>query len=100
MPKYLFEVTYTEKGLQSILKEGGSKRFEVMGQAVMKLGGMIEAFYYALGETDVYLIVNLPDMVSATAFSIAANASDAVKVKTTVLLTREEIDKATHMVNA
>ncbi len=94
MPKYLFQATYTEKGLQAILNEGGTKRFEVMGKAVMQLGGMIEAYYYALGDTDLYLIVNLPDPVSASAFSILANASDAVKVRTTVLLSPEEIDRA------
>lgn len=95
MPKYLFQATYTEKGLQAILNEGGTKRFEVMGKAVMQLGGMIEAYYYALGDIDMFLIVNLPDPVSASAFSILTNASEAVKVKTTVLLSPEEIDRAT-----
>jgi uncharacterized protein with GYD domain len=99
MPKYLFQAQYTEKGLQAILKEGGTKRFEVMGKAVMQLGGMIEAFYYALGETDLFLIVNLPDVVSASALSILTNASDTVKVKTTVLLSPEEIDRAMKQAN-
>lgn len=94
MPKYLFKTTYTEKGLQDILSEGGSKRFAVMGNAVMQLGGKVEAFYFALGETDLYLIVDLPDKVYASAFSILANASDSVKVKTIVLLTPEELDQA------
>jgi uncharacterized protein with GYD domain len=99
MPKYLFQAQYTEKGLQAIIKEGGTKRFEVMGKAVMQLGGMIEAFYYALGETDLFLIVNLPDVVSASALSILTNASDSVKVKTTVLLSPEEIDRAMKQAN-
>lgn len=94
MPKYLFEAKYTEKGLQAILKEGGSKRFQVMGNAIMQLGGKLEAFYYALGETDLFLIVDLPDTVSASAFSILTNASEAVEVKTVVLVTPEELDRA------
>ncbi len=93
MPKYLFEAKYTEKGLQAILKEGGSKRFQVMGNAIMQLGGKLEAFYYALGETDLFLIVDLPDTVSASAFSILTNASEAVEVKTVVLVTPEELDR-------
>jgi uncharacterized protein with GYD domain len=94
MPKYMFKASYTEKGLQDILSEGGSKRFEVMGNAIMKLGGKVEEFYFALGETDLYLIVDLPDRVSASAFSIVTNASESVKVKTVVLLTPEELDQA------
>jgi uncharacterized protein with GYD domain len=94
MPKYLFQAKYTEKGLQAILQEGGSKRFQVMGNAVMQLGGKVEAFYYALGDTDLFLIVDLPDTVSASAFSILTNASEAVEVKTVVLVTPEELDRA------
>ncbi len=94
MAKYLFQAKYTEKGLQAILKEGGSKRFRVMGDAIMQLGGKVEAFYYALGETDLFLIVDLPDTVSASAFSILTNASEAVQVKTVVLVTPEELDRA------
>jgi len=97
MPKYLFQAKYTEEGLKAILKEGGSKRFQVMGNAIMQLGGKLEAYYYALGETDLFLIVDLPDPVSASAFSILTNASEAVDVKTIVLLTAEELDRATAM---
>lgn len=94
MPKFLFQASYTEKGLQDILSEGGSKRFAVMGNAVMQLGGKVEAFYFALGETDLFLIVDLPDAVNASAFSLLTNASEAVKVKTVSLLTPEELDQA------
>jgi uncharacterized protein with GYD domain len=97
MPRYLIQAAYTETGLQGILKEGGSKRAEVIGRNLYRLGGSVEAVYFALGETDVYIIVNLPDNVSAAAFSIATNASGVVKAKTTVLLTPEEIDEATEV---
>jgi uncharacterized protein with GYD domain len=95
MPKYLFQAKYSEKGLLAILEEGGSKRFHVMGNAIMQLGGKVEAFYYALGETDLYLIVDLPDTVNASAFSLLINASETVKVNTVVLVTPEELDRAT-----
>jgi uncharacterized protein with GYD domain len=94
MAKYLFQAKYTEKGLQAILQEGGSKRFQVMGNAIMQLGGKVEAFYYALGDTDLFLIVDLPDTVSASAYSILTNASEMVQVKTVVLVTPEELDRA------
>ncbi len=99
MPKYLIQASYTEKGLQAILKEGSSKRFEVVGNVVMRMGGVIEALYYALGETDVFMIVNLPDNVCASALSLVSNASGAMKVKTTVLVTLDEIEQATSKIS-
>ena len=58
------------------------------------LGGSVEAFYYAFGETDVYVIVDAPDNATAAAVSLAVSASGAVALKTTPLLTPEEIDQA------
>lgn len=95
MPRYLIQAKYTESGLRGILNEGGSKRSEVIAKFIRSVGGSIECFFYALGETDVFVIVNLPDNVNACAFSIAVNASGMVAVKTTVLLTPEELDQAT-----
>ncbi|MEE9500719.1 MAG: GYD domain-containing protein [Candidatus Aminicenantaceae bacterium] len=94
MPKYLFHGSYTEEGLKGLLKEGGSKRREATEQLVKSIGGTLEVYYFAFGDNDFYLIVDAPDNVSATAGSLVANASGAVKVKTVVLLTPEEVDQA------
>lgn len=95
MPKYLFQASYTEAGLKGLLKEGGSSRREAVEQALKGLGGTLEAFYYAFGDTDVFAIVGLPDSVSATAFALITNAAGTAKIKTTVLITPEEVDQAT-----
>lgn len=58
-------------------------------------GGTIEAFYFSFGDDDVIAIGDFPDNESAAAFSFAVNASGAVKIKTTVLMTPEEVYKAT-----
>jgi uncharacterized protein with GYD domain len=58
------------------------------------LGGTLEAFYYAFGETDAYVIAEAPDNVSMAALALTINASGVAAVKTTVLLTPEEIDEA------
>ncbi len=94
MPKYLFQGSYTEEGLKGLLKEGGSKRREATEQLVKSLGGTLEAYYFAFGDNDFYVIVDTPANVSASAGSLVANASGAVKVKTIVLLTPEEVDQA------
>jgi uncharacterized protein with GYD domain len=57
----------------------------------------VEAFYFAFGDDDVYVLSDVPDNVTVTAISLAVNASGAVKVKTTVLLTPEEVDQAAKM---
>ena len=54
----------------------------------------MEAFYFAFGKYDAYVIVDVPDHVSVAAVALAVNASGAVAVKTTILLTPEEVDKA------
>jgi len=62
------------------------------------MGGKLEVFYYAFGDYDVFGIAEMPDNVSAAAFSLMVNASGAVNAKTTVLLTPEEVDQVTKKV--
>jgi len=94
MAKYLWEVSYGPEGARGLLRDGGSKRRDVAEGAVKSVGGTLEAFYYAFGDRDAYLIADIPDNVSVAAASLAVNASGAVAVKTTVLLTPKEIDQA------
>ena len=94
MPKYLWQANYVGEGLKGLLKEGGSSRRAVVEKIVNSMGGKLEAFYYAFGETDLYGIADMPDNVSTAAFALTIAASGAVTLKTTVLLTPEEIDSA------
>lgn len=95
MPKYLILGSYSGEGLKGVLKEGGSKRREASEQVIKQVGGRLEAYYYAFGEHDFVIIADLPSNVDATAVSLAANASGAVKSRMTVLITPEEVDQAT-----
>lgn len=94
MAKYLFQAVYTDEGLKGLLKEGGSKRRAAVETAVKGMGGKVEAFYYAFGAHDVVTIVELPDNVDATAFSLLITAAGGAKVKTMVLIDPEEVDQA------
>ena len=60
------------------------------------LGGKIDDMYFAFGDVDVYLIADLPDNVSAAAVALAVNHSGGATVKTVVLMTLDEVDKACH----
>jgi len=75
-------------------KEGGTSRREAIEKLVADIGGSIEAFYFAFGDTDVYVIADLPDNTNAAAVALAVGSSGAVNIKTTVLLTPEEVDRA------
>lgn len=94
MAKYLFYGSYTPEGLRGLMAEGGTSRIEAAKEALGSVGGELEAFYFAFGDYDFYIIVNLPDNVSTTAISWAGNMSGAFSIKTVVLLTPEEVDEA------
>ena len=94
MPKYLFHANYIGEGIKGLLKDGGSKRRAVVEKLFKSLGGRLEAFYYAFGDTDLYIIVEFPNHTAAAACVLNVTATGTVTVKTTVLLTPEEIDAA------
>lgn len=94
MPKYLLKASYGTEGTRGLLKDGGSYRKALVEKLIGGLGGKVEAFYYAFGETDVYVIIDLPDNVSAAAYGLVVNAVGAVRISTVPLLTCEEIDQA------
>jgi len=95
MPKFLFEANYTSEGAKGIVKEGGSARRAAIEKTVSALGGRLEAFYFAFGAVDAYVIVDLPDNVTAAAMALAVGQSGLASTKTVVLLTPEETDAAT-----
>jgi uncharacterized protein with GYD domain len=94
MPKFLIKASYTQAGTKGLLQEGGSSRKAAVEKMVSALGGKLETFYYAFGETDVYAICELPDSVTAAAASLAINSSGMVSETIVPLLTAEDIDKA------
>jgi uncharacterized protein with GYD domain len=94
MAKYLWQVSYTHEGLKGLVKEGGSSRAKLIGKLVESHGGKLEAFYFAFGEDDVYVIAELPGNLEASAFSLAIGASGSARIRTTVLLSPKEIDAA------
>lgn len=95
MPKYLIRATYATEGVKGLLREGGVSRRQAVKELVDGIGGTLEAFYFAFGYEDVYVIADLPDNVTAAALGLTTSASGSVRVNTVVLLTPEEVDQAT-----
>jgi uncharacterized protein with GYD domain len=94
MPKFLIKASYTPDGTRGLLKDGGSKRRAAVQKIIENMGGKLEAFYYAYGEDDAVIIADMPDAGSGIAISLTVNASGAVRLSTTPLITPEEIDAA------
>lgn len=94
MPKFLIEGSYGPDGLKGLLKEGGSGRKAAVEKMLAGLNGKVEGIYYALGDSDVFVLVDTPNTISMAAISLAVNATGLVKITTTSLLTVEEMDEA------
>jgi uncharacterized protein with GYD domain len=94
MAKYLIEANYVGDGIKGLLKEGGTSRRAVVEEAAKTVGGTLEAFYYAFGDTDCYAIIDMPDNATSAGLALTIAASGTVTLKTTVLLTPEELDDA------
>jgi uncharacterized protein with GYD domain len=94
MAKYLVEASYLSKGINGLMKEGGTRRREAVDDLFASLGGRVEAFYFVFGDRDVVIIGELPDNTSAAALALRVNAAGVTTCKTTVLLTPQEIDVA------
>jgi uncharacterized protein with GYD domain len=94
MPKYLIQVNYVGEGVKGLLKDGGSKRRAVTEKLIKSVGGSLEVYYYAFGDTDLYIIAEFPTHAAATAAVLTSAATGTIATKTTVLLTPEDIDAA------
>ena len=94
MPKYLIQASYSAEGLKGLQKDKASGRRAAMMTLLEGLGGKLDAVYYCLGEHDVIVIADLPNIQAATALSVGVSATGLVHTKTTALLTVEETDQA------
>ena len=94
MPKFLLEANYTAEGLQGLMKDTAAVREQRIKEMLASAGGKLEDLYFALGDVDVYVICDLPDVATCASLALAVSASGVVHVKTTALLTSAEIDVA------
>jgi uncharacterized protein with GYD domain len=94
MAKYLFQGNYVGEGVKGLMKEGGSARRDAAAEALASVGGTLECLYYAFGDRDIFGIVDVPDQASAAAVSLMINASGAVRLQLTPLMTPEDLDEA------
>jgi len=94
MPKYLVEASYNIDGIKGLKSQGGSARVAATKSLIEALGGTLESFYFAFGENDAFIVADMPDNATVAAVQMAVNGSGAIRSRTVVLLTPQEIDEA------
>jgi uncharacterized protein with GYD domain len=80
MPKFMIKASYNADGTRGLIKDGGSKRRATVQKLIEGMGGKLEAFYYAYGDDDAFIIADLPDATSGLAISLSVNASGAIRL--------------------
>ena len=75
MAKYLIQASYTAEGIKGLVKDGGTARRNAATQLLTSLGGSVESFYFALGSSDAYVVVDMPDNATVAAAVFAVNSS-------------------------
>ena len=75
MTKFLVKASYTPEGAKGLLRVGGTARKEAVEKTINDMGGKLLAFYFAFGECDAYVIVELPDNATAAALALNINSS-------------------------
>lgn len=94
MTKYLFEANYLGEGIKGLMREGGSKRRDALVDALKSVGGSLECFYYAFGDTDVLGVFDVPGNADAAALSLMINSTGNVNVRLKPLMSPEDLDEA------
>jgi len=94
MTKYLFQANYVGEGVKGLMREGGTRRREAVVDALTSVGGSLECFYYAFGDTDVLGVLDVPDQANAAALSLMINSTGTVNMHLTPLMTPEDLDAA------
>ena len=97
MPRFLVIARYEAQGARAVMAAGGSARRSAFAHAVLDLEGRLESFDFALGDADVYAVVELPDSAAAAALSLTISGGGVAKIRTVVLLTPEEVDRAARL---
>jgi uncharacterized protein with GYD domain len=97
MPRFMIIASYAPEGARGLMAAGGSARKTAVEKAVSGLGGRVETFDFAFGSDDVYTIVDMPDQESVAALALSVGGTGAVNLRTVVLMTPAQLDRAAHL---
>lgn len=94
MAYYMVQAAYTPEAIATMVKKP-EDRAAAVRPVVERLGGRLEGIWFCFGDYDVVGIAQMPDNVTAAAFSFAVSQGGAVKaLKTTPLMSAAEAVEA------
>jgi len=94
MTHFLIQWTYKDPQVRALVETPHDRAAE-LAKAVAAFGGRLHDFYYSIGEFDGLAIAEFPDTESCEAcLMILAGGGANARMKTTVLITRDEGERA------
>jgi uncharacterized protein with GYD domain len=94
MAFYLVQASYSAPSVGAMVKNP-QDRAAAVRPLIEKLGGKLHGLWLAFGEYDIVAISEMPDSVSAAAFSMTIGSTGAMSAyRTTPLLTMNEATEA------
>jgi uncharacterized protein with GYD domain len=94
MPLYKVDFAYTPE-TWAALTQAPEDRTEAVRVAAEGAGGRLLGLYYAFGETDGFVLIEMPDSLSAAAVAMTVVGSGRFKtVKTTEIFSAEDAVEA------
>jgi uncharacterized protein with GYD domain len=86
----MIQAAYTAEAVSAMV-HNPQNRAEAIRPVIESMGGKLEHYWLAFGDYDAIAICELPDNISAAAFSFIGSAGGALKaVKTTPLMSGED----------
>jgi uncharacterized protein with GYD domain len=92
MPLYMYQAAYTAASWAAQMQNPQNRVESVGRQATEAVGGKLIGGWYCLGDYDVIMIVDVPNIESIAAIAVAVAAGGAIKSShTTSLMTGTEL---------
>src|ERR1700692_2091763 len=92
MPLYMYQAAYTAESWAAQMNNPQNRVESVGRQVTEAVGGKMIGGWYCLGDYDVILIADVPNIESMAAIAVAISAGGAIKTShTTAFMTGGEI---------
>ncbi len=100
MAFYLYKASYSTEAIKAMVAQP-QDREAAARQIIEALGGTLHHFFFALGDSDIIAIIEVPDDTAIVAGSMIIGASGSfASISTTKLLTMSEAMEAMNKANA
>ncbi|HQS33506.1 GYD domain-containing protein [Polaromonas sp.] len=90
MATYIALSSFTDQGIRNV--KDSTKRADAVQAAAGKFGARMTQIYWTLGKHDLIAIIEAPDDMSATAFSLAIGMAGNVRTQTLRAFSKNEMN--------